>query len=162
MTELLIIAMKGFWCGCAALGFGILFNAPRQSLLYLWIGGFVAGIVKFGFLSTAIGAGIVLSSFMAGLFVGIVATPIARLRDVPIIIIAIPSIIPLVPGVFAYRAMMGLMKLARNTGGEYLNVMAETVYNGVMALFVIVAITLGLALALIARRFIPQLSKKIS
>jgi len=147
-----IIITKAFWCGCAAAGFGVLFNAPTRSLLPIWIGGFAAGLVKYFLLDEGIGFGIVLSSFLAAVTAGIAAIPLARSRQVPHILIALPSIIPLVPGVFAYRAMMGLMKLAKHSGYEYTNVISDTVYNGVMALFVIMAITFGLSVPLILRR----------
>ncbi len=160
MTDLVAIIINGFWCGWAALGFSILFNAPTRSILPCWIGGFVAGLVKFSFLASGMGAGIILSSFLAGISVSIVAIPLSKLLHLPVIVISIPSIIPLIPGVFAYRSMMGLMKLARNTANDYSGLIAETVYNGVMAFFVIMAIALGLAVPLIIMRFIaPQYAK---
>jgi uncharacterized membrane protein YjjB (DUF3815 family) len=147
-----IIITKAFWCGCAATGFGILFNTPTRSLLSIWIGGFTAGLVKYLLLDPAIGSGIILSSFLAGMLAAIVALPLAYLRKVPQILVALPSIIPLVPGIFAYRAMMGLMKLAKQSGSEYPSIISDTVYNGVMAFFVIMAITFGLSVPLILTR----------
>jgi uncharacterized membrane protein YjjB (DUF3815 family) len=61
-------------------------------------------------------------------------------------------VIPLVPGVFAYRAMMGLIKLAKYQGDRYSDVIADTVYNAVMTLFVVCAIVLGLILPLTLMR----------
>ena len=147
-----IILTKAFWCGCAAAGFGILFNTPTRALLSIWLGGFAAGLIKFLVLDPGIGAGMILSSFLAGTFAGVVAISLAQWREVPQIIIAIPAVIPLVPGIFAYRAMMGLMKLAKQSGSQYTDVISDTVYNGVMAFFVIMAITFGLSIPLIAMR----------
>ena len=147
-----IILTKALWCGCAAAGFGILFNTPTRALLAIWLGGFAAGLIKFLVLDPAMGAGMVLSSFLAGTFAGIVAISLAQWRKVPHIIIAIPSVIPLVPGIFAYRAMMGLMKLAKHSGSQYTDLISDTVYNGVLALFVIMAITFGLSIPLVAMR----------
>ena len=157
-----IIITKAFWCGCAAAGFGILFNTPTRSLLPIWFGGFAAGLVKFLALDNAIGAGMILSSFLAGISAGIVAVSLAQWREVPYIIIALPSIIPLVPGIFAYRAMMGLMKLAKHSGNQYTDVISDTVFNGVMAFFVVMAITFGLSIPLIALRipFINSILQK--
>jgi len=157
-----MILTKAFWCGCAAAGFGILFNTPTRALFSIWLGGFAAGLIKFLALDPVLGAGIVLSSFLGGIMAGIVAISLAQWREVPHILIALPSVIPLVPGVLAYRAMMGLMKLARQSGTEYTNVISDTVYNGVMVLFVILAITFGLSIPLIALRipFIKSLLPK--
>lgn len=146
MNELITIAAKGFWCGCAAVGFAILFNAPARSLVAIWVGGFVGGIAKYLLIET--GTGIIASTLVASMAVGIFAIPLASLRTVPDIIVAIPSVIPLVPGVFAYKAMMGLIKLAKYEESRYSTIISEAVYNGVMTLFVVFAIVLGLVLPL--------------
>ena len=148
MNELLSIGAKGFWCGCAALGFAILFNTPARALVAIWLVGFVAGIAKFAFLDASVGLGIIGSTLVAAFFVGVFSNPLSKLRLVPDIVIAIPSLIPLVPGVFAYRAMMGLIKLAKYDEQHYSSIITDTIYNGVMTLFVVCAIVLGLLLPL--------------
>lgn len=145
MEALLIILAKAFWCGCAALGFSVLFNAPVRALLPVWICGFLAGAVKFSLLHPAMGGGIIMASFLASMSIGFVSIPIAHLRHVTPMIFAIPAVIPLVPGAFAYRTMLGLMKLAGKVGADYPTVLDETVHNGVTTLFVILAISLGAA-----------------
>ena len=152
MNELLSIGAKGFWCGCAAVGFAILFNAPVRSLFAVWLGGFIGGIVKYSFLNTGIGAGMIASTLVASLFVGVLSIPLSKSLAVPDIIIAIPSVIPLVPGVFAYKAMMGLIKLARFDEVHYSSIIGDAIYNGVMTLFVVCAIVLGLVLPLMLMR----------
>ncbi|HEX5171134.1 MAG TPA: threonine/serine exporter family protein [Cyclobacteriaceae bacterium] len=146
MNEWYDILAKAFWCGFASLGFGVLFNAPPRTLFAIWFGGFIAGFVKFGALQTIPGSGVILGSFIAAVTVGIASIPVAHLRHVPPMIFAVPSVIPLIPGVFAYRTMLGLMKLTGNITGEYSQVMAETVHNGVITLFVIMALSLGVTI----------------
>ena len=152
MNDLLSIGAKGFWCGCAAFGFAILFNAPIRALFAVWIGGFIAGIAKFSLLSADIGAGVIASTLVASFLVGVFAIPLAKSRGVPDVIIAIPSVIALVPGVFAYKAMMGLISLAKYNEEHYSSIVNDTVYNGVMTLFVVCAIVLGLVLPLTLMR----------
>jgi uncharacterized membrane protein YjjB (DUF3815 family) len=144
-NEWLDIGLKAFWCGFAALGFGVLFNAPPRTLIAIWAGGFFAGLVKFASLQTIPGVGVIFCSFIAAIIVGIASIPVAHSRHVPPMIFAIPSVIPLVPGVYAYRTMLGLMKLTGNIGSEYSQVLSETVHNGVITLFVIMALSLGVA-----------------
>ena len=145
MNEWFHVGLKAFWCGFAALGFGVLFNAPPRTLFAIWAGGFLAGFVKFASLQALPGSGVILCSFIAAVIVGIASVPVAHSRHVPPMIFAIPSVIPLVPGVFAYRTMLGLMKLTGNIGSEYSQVISETVHNGVITLFVILALSLGAA-----------------
>ena len=143
--EWFLIMAKAFWCGFAALGFGVLFNAPARALAPVWAGGFLAGFVKYAILQAATGAGVIPASFAAALCVGIASIWIAHLRHVPPMIFAVPSVIPLVPGVYAYRAILGLMNLTGEIDGEYPLMLSETVYNGVITLFVIMALSLGVA-----------------
>jgi uncharacterized membrane protein YjjB (DUF3815 family) len=145
MEMLLIILAKAFWCGWAALGFSLLFNAPVRALLPVWNCGFLAGLVKFSLLHPALGAGIIMASFLASLAIGLVSIPVAHLRHVTPMIFAIPAVIPLVPGTFAYRTMLGLMKLTGKVGADYSSILDETVHNGVTTLFIILALSLGAA-----------------
>ena len=142
MTEWITILFKAFWCGWAALGFSILFNVPIRNLVGVWIGGAIVGLVKFGVLYFAPST-IVLASFFAALLAGIYSMIIAHVLHEPPMIFAIPSVIPLVPGVFAYRTMFGLVKLSGKTGEEFSQALTETVHNGTMTLFIITAFSLG-------------------
>lgn len=139
----IIILSKAFWCGWGALGFGILFNVPPRTLLAIWIGGAMGGFLKFSLLQLT--AGVVLASFAGALAVGISSIPIAHFRHAPPMIFAIPSVIPLIPGVFAYRFMLGLIKLTGNIGPDYNQIISETVNNGTKTLFIIMSLAMGVA-----------------
>ena len=139
----LMILSKAFWCGWGALGFGILFNVPPRTLFAIWIGGAIGGLLKFSLLQLT--AGVVLASFTGALAVGFSSIPIAHFRHVPPMIFAIPSVIPLIPGVFAYRFMLGLIKLTGNIGPDYSRILSETVNNGSKTLFIIMSLAMGVA-----------------
>src|SRR5689334_1537758 len=145
MTDWINILLKAFWCGWAALGFGILFNVPSKTLFAIWMGGAIAGLTKFTVLFLSARNPVIQSSFFAALAVSVYSMPIASLRHEPPMIIAIPSVIPLIPGVFAYHTMLGLIKLTSNIGTDYSLTLSETVHNGVTTLFIIMAIALGVA-----------------
>ncbi|MEO6546991.1 MAG: threonine/serine exporter family protein [Ferruginibacter sp.] len=139
----ILIFSKAFWCGFGAVGFGILFNVPPRTLFAIWFGGFIGGFLKFTILQMAFG--VVLASFAGALVVGISSIPIAHVRHAPPMIFAIPAVIPLIPGVFAYRTMLGMIKLAGVIGPEYNIILSETVNNGVKTVFVIMSLALGVA-----------------
>jgi uncharacterized membrane protein YjjB (DUF3815 family) len=143
MMDWINILGKAFWCGWGALGFGILFNVPPRTLFAIWIGGAMGGFLKFTLLQLT--AGVVLASFAGALAVGFSSIPIAHFRHVPPMIFAIPSVIPLIPGVFAYRTMLGLMKLTGSIGPDYTQILSETVNNGSKTLFVIMSLAMGVA-----------------
>lgn len=147
MTEgLLTILFNSVWCGLAALGFSILFNTPTRTLGIIWFGGFIAGIVKYGTLAAFPGANVIAGSFLAALAVGFISIPMAHFRHVPPVIFAIPSVIPLIPGIFAYRTMLGLIRLTSARDADFSQAIENTVRNGVTTLFIVLVLTLGVVL----------------
>ncbi len=144
MNEIILFE-KFFWFGFAALGFGILFNAPPRTLFAIWLGGAIGGILKIILLYYNKDA-IVLASFTGAIAVGILSIPIAHYRHVPPMIFAIPSVIPLIPGVFAYRTTLGFIKLTGAIGTDYNTILAETMNNGLKTLFILMSLAVGVAI----------------
>jgi uncharacterized membrane protein YjjB (DUF3815 family) len=137
------ILSKAFWCGWGAVGFAILFNVPVRTLFAIWICGALGGFLKFSLL--LLGAGVVSASFAGALAIGISCIPTAHFRHAPPMIFAIPSVIPLIPGVFAYRTMLGLIRLTGAIGPDYQAIISETVNNGAKTLFIIMSLAMGVA-----------------
>jgi uncharacterized membrane protein YjjB (DUF3815 family) len=97
ITDILI---KSFWAGIAAIGFAILFNVPRRTIYAIAAIGVVGGLVKFTAMHFELG--IVFGSFLGATAVGIFSIQMAHLRKSPPLVFSIPSVIPMVPGFFAY------------------------------------------------------------
>lgn len=150
--ELLEVVFKGLWCSCAAFGFGVLFNAPKRCLWMILLVGFLGGLVKFGMMLPQIGGGIVFSTFAASLVIGFTGVFLGNWKRFIPMMITIPSVIPLVPGAFAYKAMLGLMELGRTPDENYGQIVNQAIYNGTMTLFVLLAITLGVTIPLVIFR----------
>jgi len=146
MTELFMIAAKAFWCGCAAFGFGILFNAPKRALLPVWVAGFVTGLVKFTAMQPLFSVGIIGASFIAALVSASVVVFIASWQKFPPSIVAIPAVIPLIPGIFAYKTMLGAIRLTTSLGDDYTTILSTTVHTGLKTLFIVLGISLGVAI----------------
>ena len=140
----IILLQKCIWFGLGALGFGILFNAPPRTLFTLWLGGAVGGLVKT--LTFQYTGSVVMAAFAGATAVGILSIPIAHYRHVPPMIFAIPSVIPFVPGVFAYRTMLGFIKLTGTVGADYNFILSDTVNNGMKTLFILMSLAVGVAI----------------
>jgi uncharacterized membrane protein YjjB (DUF3815 family) len=110
----------------------------------MWIGGAIGVMIKFSLLQFSVS--VVLASFIGASVVGILSIPIAHARHVPPMIFAIPSVIPLIPGVFAYRTMLGLIKLTGSIGTDYNTILSETINNGAKTLFIIMSLAIGVAI----------------
>jgi uncharacterized membrane protein YjjB (DUF3815 family) len=60
----------------------------------------------------------------------------------------------MVPGAFAYRMMLGLIKLAGTavTSTTYSQTLAETTSNGLKAMFILMALAVGVAIPMLISR----------
>jgi uncharacterized membrane protein YjjB (DUF3815 family) len=83
--------------------FGILFNAPRESLVKCGLIGM--GGWFFYYIIEDYSGDEIIATLGATLFVGIISFILARVYKTPVIIFSVAGIIPLVPGGLAYDAM---------------------------------------------------------
>jgi len=87
----------------ATLGFVVLFNAPKNSLIRCGIVGMVGWMIYYWMTESGIDS--VPASFVASFFVSIISHYFAKIYKTPIIVFIVGGIIPLVPGGLAYDAM---------------------------------------------------------
>lgn len=145
------ILIKSVWAGIAAIGFAILFNVPRRTLVLIGLLGIIGGLIKFT--SLELHVNIVFASFWAATAVGFVSIQTAHLKKSPPLIFSIPSVIPMVPGFFAYKFMLGLIALTNMEDADtYLKILVETVNNGAKMMFVLIALGTGVAIPMLLSR----------
>ncbi|WP_223068904.1 threonine/serine exporter family protein [Paenibacillus caui] len=86
----------------ASAGFGIIFNAPKRSLLQCGLAGMLGWTI---YLILDPRFDTVISTVAATFMVGVISQLSARAYKMPVIIFSVAGIIPLVPGGLAYDAM---------------------------------------------------------
>jgi uncharacterized membrane protein YjjB (DUF3815 family) len=130
----------------AAAAFGIIFNAPKSSLLQ---SGFVGMLGWFIYiLLTSNGAEEVNATLIASFVIALASQVFAKLYRTPIIIFIVAGIIPLVPGGMAYDAMRNFV---------------ENDYNIALALAAKAFLISGaIAMGIVFSEVINQLIKKSS
>ncbi|MEK7718017.1 MAG: threonine/serine exporter family protein [Bacteroidota bacterium] len=146
------ILEKGFWAGFAALGFAILFNVPQRTLSIIWAMGALGGLLKFLLLGLEVN--IVLASLAGASLIGVLSVYAAHNKHSPPLVFSIPSVIPMVPGTFAYRMMLGCMELVGTSSNTetYMKTLAETTNNGLKAIFILIALSAGVAIPMLVTR----------
>jgi uncharacterized membrane protein YjjB (DUF3815 family) len=142
--EWLALLEKGIWFGFAAIGFGILFNVPRRTIVTIWFLAAFGGWLKLFLVE--FGNNVVLASLGGATLIGILSVFAAKNKQAPPLVFAIPSVIPLVPGVMAYKMMLGLIKLAGSSQiQDYNELLYQTLNNGLKVFFILMAISVGVA-----------------
>ena len=143
---------KSFWAGFAALGFAVLFNVPQRTLLVIWAMGALGGLTKFFLLNLDVN--IALASLAGATVIGFLSVYAAHNKQAPPLVFSTPSVIPMVPGAFAYRMMLGCMELAGTSVNSetYLKTLAETTNNGLKAFFILIALSAGVAIPMLITR----------
>ncbi|OPJ56782.1 threonine/serine exporter family protein [Alkalithermobacter paradoxus] len=97
----------------STVGFSILFNVPRKSLIYAGITGGV-GWTLFTYIKEVVFS-IPFSSFIAAIVVALLGELFARIDKKPVTAFVIPGIVPLVPGYGIYLTMINLINDDFNT-----------------------------------------------
>jgi uncharacterized membrane protein YjjB (DUF3815 family) len=148
----LILLEKGIWLGCAGIGFAVLFNVPRRTLGIIYSIAAIGGLIKFFLISNQVG--LVFATLCGASTIGFLSVLAAHYRKAPPMTFALPALIPMVPGLFAYKAMVGVIKLTGDSKDPelYSKLFFETVNNGLKALFIILALAAGVAIPLLISR----------
>lgn len=102
------------WAGMAAGGFAILFNLPQSALP----GAVLCGAIGHGMRYVLLASGwrgvsnIEMASLLGATAVGFLGLVLARRRQMPRITFTVPGIIPMIPGTFAFGAMLNVLQAA--------------------------------------------------
>lgn len=130
----------------SAMGFSMIFNIPRRLLWVVAIGGIIAvctrNFVNLGPSNNNVGLdmGLAIGSLAGSALVSLIAVKAVHWVHAPNHVLSIPSVIPMVPGVLMYRALVGLIEM-NGVVGELTNAMKF----GMASAITIMCIALGVA-----------------
>ena len=162
-TTISMIPHNSYWSYAAAaaisaMGFSMIFNIPRRLLWVVAIGGIIAvctrNFVNLGPSNNNIGLdmGLAIGSLAGSALVSLIAVKAVHWVHAPNHVISIPSVIPMVPGVLMYRALVGLIEM-NGVVGELTNAMKFGMASGIT----IMCIALGVAIPnVFARRWVAK------
>ena len=143
MDILLMMVDDAIFAGIAALGFALLFNVPRQALLACVLFGASAHAIRA--LLMHLNVPIEWASFIAATLLGLATVPWSRKVVIPRIVVTVAAVIPMIPGVYAYKTMTSLMELHHK--GYSIELQQTMVENGLLTIFILIGLSFGLAIA---------------
>ena len=130
----------------SAAAFSIASYAPRRAVLPIALTTAAAALISQAI--TLLGFGRVMSAGAAAFFIGLVAYAVAGRVRVPPLVVAVPAIVPFLPGLSIYR---GLTFLAE--GGAFVS-------QGILALMTAISVAIALASGVILGEYVAQPLKR--
>jgi uncharacterized membrane protein YjjB (DUF3815 family) len=130
--------------GLAAMGFGVLFNIGHRALLWCGVSGALALAVRTT--GSEMGWSLEASSFVAALVVGSLVQVFQERIGVSRNTLDVAGCIPMVPGGFAAKAILGLFALTAPAPQAADQTLILSVINALRVTFTIGAIGTGLAI----------------
>jgi uncharacterized membrane protein YjjB (DUF3815 family) len=140
MSSLLL--ENAFWSAVAALGIAILFNVPIRTLPACAIGGAAGYTLRTALVQA--GLTIEAATLAGATAVGFLGVYFARRWYAPTSIFTVSGAIPLVPGVFAFRAMLGILRVTTADPATGMPVLLDASTNAIRTALILAAIAIGI------------------
>lgn len=126
-----------------AVGFGMLFNVPKNILPYCALGGGLAHGIRYA-LVQGVHLSVEMGTFIAAALLSFIGVMMAkRLRAHPKAC-TVAAMIPMVPGIAAYTAIITIVQMAQQGVSDTL--LHTAVQSTLRVVFIVTALAVGLAL----------------
>lgn len=137
------IVQDGVFAAIAAIGFGTISNTPKIALKYCGLIAALGHVTRYC-LTRFAGVGIVFASLIGAVVVGGLAVVLAPRAKCPPETFSFPSLLPMIPGIYAYRAIQAFILALTAVGEEQFShyfYLCES--NGITCVFIILGMVIG-------------------
>ncbi|HBV75202.1 MULTISPECIES: threonine/serine exporter family protein [Vibrio] len=125
-----------------AIGFALVFNVPKSALRYCALGGAIAYGIRFTLMVYLVP--IEWATFFAATIVSIIGVHWSHRFLAHPKVFTVAAMIPMVPGVYAFKAMIALVEI--NSRGFDPQLFSMLIENFLQAMFIIAGLAIGLAM----------------
>lgn len=143
------ILQDAFFAALAGTGFAMLSNPPLKTIfIAAFLAAFAHGFRYF--LIHVYGVDIVIGTLIVSFCIGLLSIPLAHLVHSPPDVFSFPSLLPMIPGMFAYKTILGLIKLVSVTDSSASQmVLLETTHSALKATFILMSLAIGVSLPML-------------
>ena len=148
MSDSLIFSVlaDGVFAAIAATGFAVISNPPKKAILIS------AGLAAVGhalrfYLLQHTTLDITTASLSAAFVIGLLSMLAAKLIHCPAEVFSFPSLLPMVPGMYAYKTVLATIRFMNSHGtGDPQELIVQICQNGLTTVFVMFALVIGVSL----------------
>ena len=135
----------GFFASIAAIGFSSISNTPRRAYLTCALIAAVGHAIRYMLTLPILGGvHISLASTVAAFAVGLFAVLFASRIKCPAEVCFFPALLPMIPGMYAYRTIEALLSCLYHTQEEvFVHYFYLFAYNGLTCTFIILGMVIG-------------------
>ena len=137
------VIQDGIWSAIASICFGILFNVPPRLLPGCAVAAGLGHALRT--LLMQLGFDIELATLIGSTLIGFISLFFSRRWHAPIPVFTLSAAVTMVPGVFAYRAMLGVLELSLGNADTANAALIAATLNAVRTALILGAIALGIA-----------------
>jgi uncharacterized membrane protein YjjB (DUF3815 family) len=153
-----MLLYDGMLAAVAAIGFAVISNPPRKAIFVSAILAALGHSLRFFLIKS--GLDISLATFVAATFIGLLSIVFARIIHCPAEVFSFPSLLPMIPGMFAYRTILSVIRFMQSTDVlKSQHFMMDFFHNGMTTLFILLALVVGVSLPIL---FFPKLSFSVT
>lgn len=142
------VLWDGLLAAVAAIGFSVISNPPRKAI---WISAFLAAVghaCRF-YLLQQTPFDLTSSTLIAAFIIGMLSMMFAKIVHCPAEIFSFPSLLPMIPGMYAYKTVLALIRFMKSEdSGVLQQLIVEIFRNGLTTVFVLFALVIGVSLPL--------------
>ncbi|MDR0691750.1 MAG: threonine/serine exporter family protein [Prevotellaceae bacterium] len=107
------ILTNGLLAAIAGVGFGAISFPPKRAFRHIAILAATGYAIRFS-LMNYLSWDIALASFCAALSIGVLSLWFGKLSHCPMTVLYIPALLPMIPGMYAYRTVFALVMFMQN------------------------------------------------
>jgi uncharacterized membrane protein YjjP (DUF1212 family) len=140
--RLLSIPEDAFFSALAALGYCFLFNVPVRIAWACAVCGVASHTTRT--LCLHLGVDVVIGTLIGALLAGFLAQGFARYFRAPAVAFAFPGVVAMIPGAFAFRAVIGCLQIMVAGANATTALLGETLALAASCVFMVAAIAVGI------------------
>jgi len=138
------IVLDGLFAATAAIGFGAISDPPKRAFPMIALLAAIGHAIRFSLMKYG-DIDIASASLVAGFTIGMGSLWLGRKVRCPMPVLYIPALLPMIPGIYAYRSIFSLVMLLQSLHDTVaqLHFMQEFFRNAIVALSVIFMLAAG-------------------